>query len=54
VEDKLKLWLDLVENVMNVELGESNDIFLESNKNAAFTLKSMYSDMMRFENVPAN
>ena len=54
VGDKLRLWLDLVEKVMNVELGESNDnFFWNLNKNVVVIVKSMYSDMMIFENVPA-
>nr|TKW01822.1 hypothetical protein SEVIR_8G204200v2 [Setaria viridis] len=54
VGDKLRLWLDLVERVVTVQLSEQEDIFCWNlNKNRTFTVSSLYTDLMRSEGVPS-
>ena len=51
--DRLRLWLELVTKLMSVELRDQDDIFNWClTKYASFTVKSMYSDLMKIGHLP--
>ena len=53
VGDRLRLLLELVTKIMSVELGDQDDSFIWClTKHAFFTVKSMYSDLMKIGYLP--
>jgi hypothetical protein len=53
VGDRLRLWVELVTKIMSVELGDQDDSFIWClTKHASFTVKSMYSDLMKIGYLP--
>ena len=53
VGDRLRLWIELVTKIMSVELGDQDDSFIWClTKHASFTVKSMYSDLMKIGYLP--
>ena len=51
--DRLRLWVELVTKIMSVELGDQDDSFIWClTKHASFTVKSMYSDLMKIGYLP--